>query len=129
MLFGDTTLDEVIGDCRALHSIAQLRRAHRFESGSLSLDRPKMDFSFDEDRQQPLSVQAYELHDTNRLGNEILAKFLIDYFMFTISFILAVEEYMLLANQLVARHLVDNIAEVALLRRHNAPHLNKLQEV
>lgn len=42
------------------------RRAHRFETGSLRLDRPKMCFQFDADR-NPIGVQAYTLYDSVRI--------------------------------------------------------------
>ena len=106
-LHGGHSLDDVISDCRALHEIAQQRRAHRFETGSLRLDRPKMSFEFGDGYHDPISVGPYQLHDTNRL----------------------IEEYMLLANMLVAEFLVQKVPEVALLRKHEPPLENKLQDV
>lgn len=40
-----------------------------------------------------------------------------------------IEEYMLLANTLVAEKLSNDVPEVALLRRHEAPVPNKLVEI
>ncbi|SPQ96044.1 unnamed protein product (mitochondrion) [Plasmodiophora brassicae] len=100
------SVSEVANDCKLMMKVAMARRAHRFETGSLRLDRPKMCFQFDADR-NPIGVQAYTLYDSNRM----------------------IEEYMLLANTLVAEKLSNDVPEVALLRRHEAPVPNKLVEI
>ena len=53
----------------------------------------------DNERQDPLSLDAYKLHETNSL----------------------VEEFMLLANCLVAKRIVEAYPKLAILRRHPIP--------
>jgi exosome complex exonuclease dis3 len=65
----------------------------------LNLASPEVHFEMDNERQDPLSLDAYKLHETNSL----------------------VEEFMLLANCLVAKRIVDAYPKLAILRRHPVP--------
>lgn len=79
--------------------MAEQRRVHRFEvDGSLSLDRAKMSFTLDTN-QNPTSVFPYQ-----RSGSHFL-----------------IEEWMLLANRLVAKQLTIECRDFALLRKHREP--------
>ena len=60
---------------------------------------PEVHFQLDNERQDPLSMDAYKLKDTNSL----------------------VEEFMLLGNCLVARRIADAYPKLAILRRHPVP--------
>lgn len=86
---------DVTGDVLALHRIAAARRVRRFESGALRLNRVKLSFELDADR-NPIGFREYPIKDSNKL----------------------VEEYMLLANYLVAEKLIMKAGPRAILRRH-----------
>ena len=92
------TLQNIVDDVVLLNNIAIERRKRRFAAGSVSLQRVKLQFDLDKER-LPTGFHSYVQKDTNRL----------------------VEEYMLLANQMVARRLVVFCAQYALLRRHAPP--------
>lgn len=89
---------QVVQDVKLLHRVAMSRRSIRLSSGALTLNHPKIIFNLDA-AGNPLSIGTYTIRDTNKV----------------------VEEYMLLANYLVAEQLVQKCREVAFLRRHASP--------
>ncbi|CBN76656.1 conserved unknown protein [Ectocarpus siliculosus] len=102
------TCGEVCQDVLLMNSLAKRRRAKRFESGALSLNTPKLTFKLD-DNGNPADFGSYPIRDSNRL----------------------VEEYMLLANFLVAQQMVEGADDRAFLRMHPppiSPGLNALKE-
>ena len=96
---------DVIRDVQLMNAIAKQRRARRYESGSLALQGVKLCFRCDDDG-NPIDTFTYPIKDSNRL----------------------VEEYMLLANYLVAQKLILGAKSLAAIRRHPVPHPKKLQE-
>ncbi|GMF30816.1 unnamed protein product [Phytophthora fragariaefolia] len=88
----------VIQSVKDLWSIGENRRAMRFETGAVSLNDVKLVFSLDA-KGNPTRYGSYELKDSNRL----------------------VEEYMLLANYLVAQQLLRAHGPLAFLRHHPPP--------
>ncbi|KAG1711980.1 hypothetical protein DVH05_009220 [Phytophthora capsici] len=88
----------VIQSVKDLWSIGENRRAMRFETGAVSLNDVKLVFSLD-GKGNPTRYGSYELKDSNRL----------------------VEEYMLLANYLVAQQLLRAHGPLAFLRHHPPP--------
>lgn len=95
---GGVSTGDVIRDVLLMHQIAFGRRKQRFDSGAVSLHRTKL--SVQRDAQgEPVGLGAYPIGHSNRL----------------------VEEYMLLANYLVAQHLIMHAASQAPLRRHPPP--------
>ncbi|KAE8899439.1 DIS3-like exonuclease 2 [Phytophthora fragariae] len=88
----------VIQSVKDLWSIGENRRAMRFDTGAVSLNDVKMVFSLDA-KGNPTRYGSYELKDSNRL----------------------VEEYMLLANYLVAQQLLRAHGPLAFLRHHPPP--------
>lgn len=96
------TINDIISDVKILNEIAQKRRAYRFSDrgGSLSLTNVKLAYELD-DHYLPTSFRVYDIYDSNRL----------------------IEEYMLLANALVAEKITSYTATCAyaLLRCHPAP--------
>ncbi|KAF4044601.1 DIS3-like exonuclease 2 C terminal [Phytophthora infestans] len=88
----------VIQSVKDLWSIGENRRAMRFETGAVSLNDVKLTFSLDA-KGNPIRYGPYELKDSNRL----------------------VEEYMLLANYLVAQQLLRVHGPLAFLRHHPPP--------
>eukprot|EP00742_Colponemidia_sp_Colp-10_P006144 GILJ01006577.1.p1 GENE.GILJ01006577.1~~GILJ01006577.1.p1 ORF type:complete len:1422 (-),score=259.03 GILJ01006577.1:145-4323(-) len=95
----------VIRDCLLMDEIAKNRRRWRFDNGALSLGKMKIVFDLD-DKGYPTGFRQYMGKEANHL----------------------VEEYMLLANQLVAEQLVMKCEQAALLRRHPSPLQRKFEE-
>jgi DIS3-like exonuclease 2 len=96
---GGHTIDEVAADVRLMHKVAMARRKLRFSNGALALHGVKLTFQLDDDGETPLRCAPYPIKDSNRL----------------------VEEYMLLANYLVAQRLITHAGDRAVLRRHPDP--------
>jgi len=99
-------LTDVARDLRAFDKIAKKRRAHRFDTGSLSLDRGKVGFRLDEN-QLPIGMFEYLRQDSNKM----------------------IEEFMLLANLLVAEKIVRVYPETALIRYQRPPDWEELQDM
>lgn len=107
---------DVKSDCRLMHKVAMLRRRHRYDvDGAMSLHRPKMYFHLSKGDADGLPVPTgcglYITREANWL----------------------VEEFMLLANELVARQITNSAAtglslSYATLRWHPPPKADKLQE-
>ena len=96
---GGHTLKQVADDVLLLHKVAMARRKLRFDNGALALNGIKLTFKLDQDGQTPLLAAPYPIRDSNRL----------------------VEEYMLLANYLVAQRLITHAKGRAVLRHHPEP--------
>ncbi|KAH9155463.1 hypothetical protein AeRB84_002560 [Aphanomyces euteiches] len=92
---------ETIAKCvNDLGRIARARRSQRFASGAVQLHRPKLSFELDE-AGNPIAMKEYPIRESNHL----------------------VEEFMLLANYLVAQHLLQH--GPAVLRHHLPPEATK----
>lgn len=104
---GSHTIDQVAADVRLMNKIAQARRSLRFQNGALALNSVKLTFQLDGDGETPLLCKPYEIRDSNRL----------------------VEEYMLLANYLVAERLITHAGGRACLRSHATPLSDGLKKV
>jgi len=96
---GGHTIDEVAADVRLMHKVAMARRALRFQNGALALNGIKLAFQMDDDGKTPSLCEAYPIRDSNRL----------------------IEEYMLMANFLVAQRLITHAEGLAVLRQHAPP--------
>lgn len=103
---GVHTIDDVAGDVRLMNEIAQARRRLRFQNGAVALEAVKLTFKLDDDRESPLMCEPYPIRDSNKL----------------------VEEYMLLANFLVAQRLITHTGPLACLRHHEPPDYEGLQK-
>ena len=101
------TVDQVAADVRLMHRVAMARRRLRFNNGALALNGPKLAFKLDADGQTPLLAEPYPIRDSNRL----------------------VEEFMLMANYLVAQRLITHAEGRALLRHHPEPLEEGLDQV
>jgi DIS3-like exonuclease 2 len=93
----------VIKAVKHLWTVAKHRRATRFDTGAVTLQDIKLTFTLDAVG-NPLSYGTYQIKDSNRL----------------------VEEYMLLANYLVAQKLLQTQGPLAFLRGHPEPNENAL---
>lgn len=103
---GDHTCDDVIQDVLNLHKIAMERRRKRYEGGALSLSKGKTAFRLDEDG-NPFECFAYPIKESNQL----------------------IEEFMLLANYLVAQRLLEKVKSKAFLRCHPPPDPQGLEKL
>jgi len=104
---GGHTHDQVAHDVRLMHRVAMARRRLRFQNGALALNGIKLAFKLEEDGETPQMCAPYPIRDSNRL----------------------IEEYMLLANYLVAQRLITHAHGRALLRNHGPPLDNGMQQV
>jgi len=84
---------------RILLKLTKKIRAGRTERGALELASQEMRFELDSETQDPTDVAEYQLRETNKL----------------------IEELMLLANQSVARKILDTFPMFGVLRRHQPP--------
>lgn len=84
---------------RTLNRLAKTIRSRRMEAGALELASQEVRFELDSETQDPTDVSEYKLRDTNKL----------------------IEEFMLLANQAVAKKILDSYPGFGVLRRHPPP--------
>ncbi|XP_072940126.1 exosome complex exonuclease RRP44 [Epargyreus clarus] len=91
--------DDIARSLRILNTLAKKLKKGRLDNGALLLASPEIRFQVDSETHDPIEVQAKKMLDTNSM----------------------VEEFMLLANVSVARHLAAEFPQSALLRRHPAP--------
>ncbi|GJQ10975.1 hypothetical protein GpartN1_g2766.t1 [Galdieria partita] len=82
-----------------LMTVAHTLRKRRFENGALRLSSPEIRFETDLEGDEITNVSVYEFRETNEL----------------------VEEFMLLANVVVAQRIAKSFPNCALLRRHPTP--------
>ncbi len=95
-------VDPVTESLRRLNTLAKILKKKRLEAGALTLASPEIRFEVDSETHDPIDLQTKELRDTNSL----------------------VEEFMLLANITVAKHIYETFPTSAVLRRHPSPPLS-----
>lgn len=86
-----------------LNKIAKMLKKKRDEKGALTLASNQVKFDIDTETLNPTDVEIYAMYETNSL----------------------VEEFMLLANILVAKRILEGFSSSACLRRHPSPNLTK----
>ncbi|XP_016957904.1 DIS3-like exonuclease 2 [Drosophila biarmipes] len=91
--------DEIKERVLWLHEISSCLRKSRFDNGALTINNAKLRFVLDPISGEPLSFEVEKQREANRL----------------------IEEFMLLANQSVARFIYDSFPEIAVLRNHPPP--------
>ncbi|XP_076634514.1 exosome complex exonuclease RRP44-like protein Dis3 [Colletes latitarsis] len=94
-----TQQDSIAKSLRNLNALAKILKRKRLENGALVLASPEIRFQVDNETHDPIDVQAKQLKDTNSM----------------------IEEFMLLANISVAKKIVEEFPECAVLRRHPEP--------
>jgi exoribonuclease R len=97
---------ECVRDVKYMHSIAMKRRNVRLNNGSLVLRNAKLHYKLDQFG-NPVEVSSYMIRESNQL----------------------VEEYMLMANYLVAQELLIHFKDMAFLRSHGLPDPNGLKDL
>ena len=103
---GGHTMQEVAADVRLMNRVAMARRKLRFDHGAVALNSVKLTFQLDTDGQTPILAAPYPIRDSNRL----------------------IEEYMLLANYLVAQRLITHAGDLACLRNHRSPKIEQMDK-
>lgn len=96
---GDSVDDKVTEGLLGLAEIARKLRERRMAAGALILASPEVKFKISEERDQITDVAMYQIRETNRM----------------------VEEFMLLANVVVAEKTLKNFPQCSMLRRHPKP--------
>ncbi|XP_001601829.1 exosome complex exonuclease RRP44 [Nasonia vitripennis] len=94
-----TQNDAVAKSLRNLNMLAKKLKKRRLENGALVLASPEIRFQVDSETHDPIDVQAKQMRETNSM----------------------VEEFMLLANISVAKKILEEFPECAMLRRHPEP--------
>eukprot|EP00040_Diaphanoeca_grandis_P015316 m.77993 g.77993 ORF g.77993 m.77993 type:complete len:1019 (+) comp25067_c0_seq1:139-3195(+) len=90
---------EIAQGLRCLNKLAKKLRQRRLDNGALMLASPEVRFSMESETHDPVDVEVKQGYETNSL----------------------VEEFMLLANITVAKHITEQFPACALLRRHPTP--------
>ena len=93
-------------DCVILNEIAHNRRKWRFETGSISVQNPEYYFALDDNNQPTEFSESKKIHSKE-----------------------LIEEYMLLANLLVAKYLVKHCEDKAVLRAQLPPKEEKVEDM
>ncbi|GIQ87489.1 hypothetical protein KIPB_009534, partial [Kipferlia bialata] len=99
----------VIEGCRAMDVISRALNAQRFARGALSMTSKRLYFGLDEVTAQPLELTEPRDHHVSTHG--------------------LIEEFMLLANQLVARRCVASFPTLPVVRKHPCPRTNDYETV
>ncbi|ESO98220.1 hypothetical protein LOTGIDRAFT_114650 [Lottia gigantea] len=94
-----TMNDELTISLRGLNRLAKLLKKGRIEAGALCLASTEVRFQVDSETADPIDVKTKQLLETNSM----------------------VEEFMLLANISVAKKILEEFPNCALLRRHPSP--------
>lgn len=96
---GAFTLAQLAERVNLLHRLARPLREQRFQRYCLRIDQPKITFKLDDETGEPVSYSRYRQIDANWL----------------------IEEFMLLANQSVARTIHESFPDRSMLRNHSPP--------
>lgn len=104
---GQHHIEEVASDVRLMHKVAMARRRLRFRNGALGLNGVKLAFRLENDGKTPALCEPYPIRDSNRL----------------------IEEYMLMANYLVAQRLITHGGGLGMLRHHDPPLMEGIDKV
>ncbi|KAH8297866.1 hypothetical protein KR054_012281, partial [Drosophila jambulina] len=91
--------EDIVERVLLLHQIASSMRKVRFDNGSLTINNAKLRFVLDPINGEPVAFEVEKQREANRM----------------------IEEFMLLANQAVARFIHDAFPDMAVLRNHPPP--------
>ncbi|TMW52780.1 hypothetical protein DOY81_002114 [Sarcophaga bullata] len=101
-IYNEWTPSDIKWRVLLLHEIAQKLKTQRYQNGALSINNPKLRFKLDPVTGEPLTYESEGREEANFL----------------------IEEFMLLANQSVAKFIHDHFPDTSILRNH-APPLQK----
>ncbi|EDW17456.2 uncharacterized protein Dmoj_GI12678 [Drosophila mojavensis] len=93
------TVNDIVQRVTWLHGIASNMRTKRFDNGALTINNAKVRFTLDPLEGEPIGFEIEQLREANHM----------------------IEEFMLLANQAVAKFIHDAFPKIAVLRNHPPP--------
>lgn len=96
---GGSVSDKITTGLLGLADMAKVLRSRRMSAGALTLASPEVKFKISEARDEITDVAMYQIRETNRM----------------------VEEFMLLANIVVAEKMLKHFPQCSMLRRHPKP--------
>lgn len=95
-IFNNFTCKDITKSISSLYKIASALRRKRFENGSLQINMPTIQFELNKMTGHPIGIQTYKIGESNYM----------------------IEEFMILANQTVAKLIYDKYPTISLLRNH-----------
>ncbi|XP_076381275.1 DIS3-like exonuclease 2 isoform X1 [Megalopta genalis] len=104
---GNYNINNLSSTVNILHRLARKRCDERFANGALDLSQSKLRIKLDKTTGEPINYSMEEHKESNRL----------------------IQEFMLLANMIVAKFLYEKIPETALLRNHRKPPMLLLKKM
>lgn len=105
-IYNDYSAADLRTTIKALHRLSRIMRAERKRNGALNFDKPKYYFRLDADN-QPTEL----LSEMSKPANHLI------------------EEFMILANQVVGKFIYDEFPDWAILRQHSPPKLPQMSVV
>lgn len=93
------TVQDIVKRVKWLHGIASNMRNQRFDNGALTINNAKVRFSLDPISGEPAGFEVEKQREANHM----------------------IEEFMLMANQAVAKFIHDAFPEISVLRNHPPP--------
>ncbi|KAH8302496.1 hypothetical protein KR044_007500, partial [Drosophila immigrans] len=100
-------VNDVVQRVAWLNGIARNMRKQRFDNGALTINNAKVRFTLDPQSGEPIGFEVEKLREANHM----------------------IEEYMLMANQAVARFIHDAYPNIAVLRNHPPPLTKSLKSL
>lgn len=105
-IYNQFTAADLRGTIKTLHKLSRFMRDRRMANGALKFDKPKYYFRLDADK-QPLEL----LSEMSKPANHLI------------------EEFMILANQVVGKFIFEKYPRWAILRQHSPPKLDQMAKV
>lgn len=105
-IYNGYELSDIRGTIKSLHGLAVILRERRMRNGALKFDKPKYYFRLDE-KNEPIQL----LSETSKPANHLI------------------EEFMILANEVVGKYIFEQYPEWAILRQHSPPKLDQMAKV
>lgn len=127
-VYNDFTINDCAKTVCNLHNLAVVLRKKRFSSGALAINQPKLSFEIDKETCEPLSYSLYTLHESNWLVS-LFFLLILKFLNIFIEYNRLIEEFMLLANILVADHLRTVFPKTAMLRKHQPPDSVQIEKI
>lgn len=105
-IYNEFTAGDLRTRIKMLHSLAKIMRKRRMDNGALKFDKPKYYFKLDADK-NPVEL----LPEMSKPANHLI------------------EEFMILANEIVGEYIYDAYPSCAILRQHSPPKLDQMAKV
>lgn len=106
-IYNNFTCKDISKSISILHKIASALRKKRLDNGSLQINMPTIQFDLNQETGRPIGIQTYKIGESNYM----------------------IEEFMLLANQTVAKLIYGKYPETSFLRHHKEPDVNMMKNL